>query len=117
MIINTANKLTRRLFLQGLCMLSAGMALMPKTIFAGNRKLITGEIPSTGEQIPVIGMGTSRTFDVGKDPAIRSQLAEVLQGFFDNGGALIDSSPMYGTAETVVGDLLQRIQNKEALHA
>ena len=117
MTINSANKLTRRFFLQGLCMLSAGIALMPKSIFGGNRKPVTRAIPSTGEQIPVIGMGTSRTFDVGKDPAIRSQLAEVLQVFFDNGGALVDSSPMYGTAEAVVGDLLQRIHNKEALFA
>ena len=117
MTINSANKLTRRFFLQGLCMLSAGIALMPKSIFGGNRNPITRVIPSTGEQIPVIGMGTSRTFDVGKDPAIRSQLAEVLQVFFDNGGALVDSSPMYGMAEAVVGDLLQRIHNKEALFA
>ena len=63
-------------------------------------------IPKTGEPVPVIGMGTSRTFDVGNDPGIRNQLARVLQTFFDYGGAVIDSSPMYGNAEQVVGDLL-----------
>jgi len=74
-------------------------------------------IPKTGEQLPVIGMGTSRTFDAGNDPALRAKLAEVLQIFFDQGGAVIDSSPMYGTAEQVTGDLLKTIKNKQALFA
>jgi aryl-alcohol dehydrogenase-like predicted oxidoreductase len=115
-IIND-RKITRRYFLQGLGMISAGLALMPMTAFGQNRKLITRAIPSSGERIPVMGMGTSRTFDVGEDPAARQQLQEVLQAFFDNGGALIDSSPMYGNAETVVGDLLKNVRNKDALLA
>src|SRR5205823_4341228 len=62
-------------------------------------------IPSTGEQLPVIGMGTWRTFDVaGQDE--RKPLREVLRRLFDAGGRLIDSSPMYGRAEQVVGELL-----------
>lgn len=114
-MINMERKLTRRFFLQAAGMLSAGMALMPKALFGENRKVITRAIPSSGEQIPVIGMGTSRTFDVGDDPAAQEQLGQVLQTFFDNGGAVIDSSPMYGSAETVVGDLLKRVSNQEAL--
>jgi diketogulonate reductase-like aldo/keto reductase len=62
-------------------------------------------------------MGTSRTFDVGYDPSAKAQLRQVLQVFFDNGGALIDSSPMYGNAEMVVGDLLKTIHNKKNLFA
>lgn len=62
-------------------------------------------------------MGTSRTFDIGDDPAARQQLEQVLQTFFDKGGAVIDSSPMYGSAETVVGDLLKTVSNKKALFA
>jgi diketogulonate reductase-like aldo/keto reductase len=64
-------------------------------------------IPSSGEELPVIGMGTSRTFDVGADAAARARLAEVLKVFFAGGGTLIDSSPMYGSAEQVTGDLLR----------
>jgi diketogulonate reductase-like aldo/keto reductase len=62
-------------------------------------------IPSTGELIPIVGLGTWQTFDVGTDTAARAQLADVLAAFVDGGGTLVDSSPMYGTSETVVGDL------------
>ncbi len=67
-------------------------------------------IPASGEALPVIGMGTSRTFDVGADARARGELAEVLRAFFAGGGTLIDSSPMYGSAEAVTGELLGRIQ-------
>ncbi|MDP8923169.1 MAG: aldo/keto reductase [Chloroflexota bacterium] len=67
--------------------------------------MITREIPGTGESIPVIGLGTWQTFDVGSSPAEREPLEEVLRTFADLGGRLVDSSPMYGRAEGVVGDL------------
>lgn len=63
-------------------------------------------IPRTGEEIPVIGLGTARTFDVGRSPADRAPLAEVLRRFFADGGRVIDTSPMYGRAESVAGDLV-----------
>ena len=66
----------------------------------------TRKIPSTGELLPVVGCGTWRTFDVGAAPAERAPLAEVLRVLFEAGGSVIDSSPMYGKAEGVVGDLL-----------
>jgi aryl-alcohol dehydrogenase-like predicted oxidoreductase len=115
MIISTARLITRRCFLRGLCLLSAGMAVMPKPVLGQGRTPLTRAVPSTGERIPLIGMGTSRTFDVGDDPAARMQLGEVLQVFFDQGGALIDSSPMYGTAETVLGELLKTVRGRGAL--
>jgi diketogulonate reductase-like aldo/keto reductase len=62
-----------------------------------------------------MGMGTSRTFDVRGDAATMEQLAQVLQALFDNGGRLIDSSPMYGMAESVVGELLESVQGKDGL--
>lgn len=62
--------------------------------------------PSSGQALPVIGMGTWLTFDVGNGAAERARRREVLQAFFAAGGTLIDSSPMYGRAESVVGDLL-----------
>jgi diketogulonate reductase-like aldo/keto reductase len=114
---NSTRALSRRQFIRRLGLLSAGIVLMPKIIFGESRQPITRAIPSSGERIPVIGMGTSRTFDVGNDPSTKAQLRQVLQVFFDNGGALIDSSPMYGSAEMVVGDLLKTIHNKEDLFA
>lgn len=64
------------------------------------------KIPSSGEMLPVVGCGTWRSFDVGAKPADRAPLAEVLKVLFESGGSVIDSSPMYGAAEGVVGDLL-----------
>jgi aryl-alcohol dehydrogenase-like predicted oxidoreductase len=69
-------------------------------------KPILRRIPSSGEQLPVIGLGTSQTFEVGAAAAARAPLAAVLAAFFSGGGRLIDTSPMYGTAEAVLGDLL-----------
>ncbi|WP_295643262.1 aldo/keto reductase [uncultured Methylibium sp.] len=64
----------------------------------------------SGERIPAIGMGTWLTFDVGGAPAETAQRERVLQAFFDAGGGVIDSSPMYGRAEKVVGELLPRVR-------
>lgn len=64
------------------------------------------KIPSTGELLPVVGCGTWQTFDIGSAPAERAPRAEVLAALFKTGGSMIDSSPMYGRAEGVVGDLL-----------
>jgi len=69
-------------------------------------QMLTRPIPKTGEPLPVIGVGTFKGFDVGRDPAARARLTEVLQRLFDVGGSVIDSSPMYGRAEGVTGDLL-----------
>jgi diketogulonate reductase-like aldo/keto reductase len=71
-------------------------------------------IPSTGEALPVIGCGTWQTFHVGTSPAERAPLADVLQVLFAAGGSVIDSSPMYGPAEGVVGDLIAAMQAREA---
>src|SRR5471032_139489 len=67
----------------------------------------TRPVPSTGEALPVVGCGTWRTFDVGDNPQAQAALAEVLRILFDNGGSVIDSSPMYGSSETVAGAVLR----------
>lgn len=74
---------------------------------------ITRPIPVSGETLPVIGLGTWQTFDVGADAARRSALAEVLRLLFAGGGKVIDSSPMYGRAEAMVGDLLVRLDARK----
>lgn len=67
------------------------------------------KIPSSGETLPAIGLGTWQTFDVGADTAERAPLEQVLREFVALGGRLIDSSPMYGNSEEVVGDLAARL--------
>ena len=72
--------------------------------------LIQRPIPSSGELIPVIGMGTSRTFDTKADPQSLANLTAVMRAFLDGQGTVIDSSPMYGKAEARVGDVLRAMQ-------
>lgn len=64
------------------------------------------KIPRTGEEIPVVGMGTWQTFDAGPSKEERAPLVEVLSRFFAGGGRVIDSSPMYGRSESVTGELV-----------
>lgn len=64
------------------------------------------KIPSSGEMLPVVGVGTWQTFDIGSSPTERAPRAEVLKTLFEAGGSVIDSSPMYGRSEGVAGDLL-----------
>ena len=70
-------------------------------------------IPSTGEKIPVIGLGTWQVIHVGDSPNERGPLREVLSRFVQLGGKVIDSSPMYGRAETVIGDLTSQLDLRE----
>jgi aryl-alcohol dehydrogenase-like predicted oxidoreductase len=71
-----------------------------------NAKMQTRIIPSSGEMLPVIGLGTYKGFDVEASGPERAALADVLRKLFSFGGSVIDSSPMYGRAEGVVGELL-----------
>jgi aryl-alcohol dehydrogenase-like predicted oxidoreductase len=94
--------LSRSRFLQ-----LAGASLMATPALAQtSSRMHTRKIPSTGEPLPVIGVGTWQTFDIGASPQERAPRAEVLKVLFEAGGSAIDSSPMYGRAEQVVGDLL-----------
>ncbi len=67
---------------------------------------LTRAIPSTGEALPRVGLGTWITFNVGQDPPARARCAQVVQAFLAAGGKVIDSSPMYGSSQGVVGDAL-----------
>jgi diketogulonate reductase-like aldo/keto reductase len=75
----------------------------------------TKAIPGTGEQVPVIGMGSWITFDVGSDSALRDDRAELLGSFFDMGGGILDSSPMYGSSQEVIGYCLTRLPQQRSL--
>jgi aryl-alcohol dehydrogenase-like predicted oxidoreductase len=77
--------------------------------------IVRKPIPRTGEALPVIGLGTWQTFDVGSNKAAREPLKKVLQEFVRAGGKVIDSSPMYGNSETVVGDIAHELGLHEQL--
>jgi diketogulonate reductase-like aldo/keto reductase len=102
---------TRRDVLRALA--AAGLAAWAPPALAQPRDAILRPIPATGERLPAIGVGTWLTFNVGAAPAARAPLLPVMQTFFDRGGAMIDSSPMYGTSEAVIGDLLKRTSRRQ----
>ena len=107
----------RRAFLTGLGAVGVVAQLGRGRASAASRAVLKKAIPATGEGLPVIGMGSWLTFDVGNSEPLRAERLEVLQAFFDQGGAVIDSSPMYGTSEAVIGYCLGRIANTSARFA
>jgi diketogulonate reductase-like aldo/keto reductase len=75
----------------------------------------TRPIPSTGEAIPAVGLGTWITFNVGDDPVLRDECADVITAFFEAGGSVIDSSPMYGSSQPAIGYGLERLGRPDTL--
>ena len=96
----------RRTLLQWPLLAAAGQA-------AGQPALLSRPVPSTGEQLPRVGLGTWITFNVGQDPPARAQCAQVMRAFFDGGGSVIDSSPMYGSSQGVIGEGLKTLDAKQ----
>ena len=79
------------------------------------QSLLTKPIPRTGEALPVVGLGRWITFNVGADRAGREAAFQVVRAFFEEGGRLIDSSPMYGSSQPVIGEALARLRHPPAL--
>ncbi|MCP1384670.1 aldo/keto reductase [Runella salmonicolor] len=97
---------SRRAALNTLGVFGAGMWLLPSFPFSSKEQnMIKRKIPSSGEPLPIVGLGTWQQFDVGLSDEERRQLTEVLTLMIEKGGRLIDSSPMYGRAEAVIGEL------------
>ena len=107
--------ISRRQFISLATTLGTGM-LLPGEAFATSTPIYK-TISKTGEKLPVIGMGTSRTFDVDGDTESHLRLEAVTQSFFDMGGGMIDSSPMYGSSQKVLGQLLPRMKGEKNLFA
>jgi aryl-alcohol dehydrogenase-like predicted oxidoreductase len=84
---------------------------------APDAALIRRKIPASGEELPVIGLGTSGPFEVDSSAAKRAPLRAVLERFFAGGARLIDTSPMYSTAEAVLGELLTPAMHEQAFLA
>src|SRR4051812_3469360 len=104
---------TRRTFLQA----SAAATLLPTVARAAEVQPATRAIPSSGEALPMVGLGTWITFNVGDDPQLKDECAAVMAAFFAAGGRMIDSSPMYGSAQPVIGYGLQKLGRPKALFA
>ncbi len=107
--------LARRRALKRLSGLAALATIGPLPVNADKAEQRLRTIPSSGEAIPVVGLGTARTFDVGGGEKSIAPLREVLRLFVAHGGTMVDSSPMYGRAEAVVGDLASDLALHDAL--
>lgn len=102
----------RRTFLATALAGSASMVtLSPVYAYDGS----TRKIPSSGALIPAVGLGTWITFNVGNDPVLLNRSTDVMRTFFNEGGGMIDSSPMYGSAQNTIGHGLVELENSKNL--
>jgi diketogulonate reductase-like aldo/keto reductase len=95
----------------------AATALVPWPMQGAEKPddMLMRAIPATGEKIPAVGLGTWKVFDLGESPNERGPLREVLTRFVRLGGKVIDTSPMYGRAEDVIGDLTSELRLRDSL--
>jgi diketogulonate reductase-like aldo/keto reductase len=105
---------TRRTFVRA-SLATAATALLPISLHAQQAPPARRPIPSTGEEIPIVGLGSWITFNVGDDPLLRDECAAVIAAFFEAGSRMIDSSPMYGSSQPVIGYGLQKLGRPSAL--
>ena len=100
--------LSRRTLLQGIVG-AAGTIGPPGRASTTKRSADDRIVPSSGEAIPAVGLGSWLTFNVGRDPVLRDEAADVMAAFFEAGGGMIDSSPMYGSSQAVIGYALEKL--------
>ena len=107
----------RRQFIQCLAGVCSGLVFRPGlSLAAPSSSQLTRAIPSSGEHIPVVGLGSWLTFGIdSKDKALMGQREEVMREFLQRGGGVLDSSPMYGQAQKVIGLCLKRIGHHRGL--
>ena len=110
------DSIKRRTLLQTLAAGATVSALGPwNTVLGSENEVLRETIPATGERISTIGMGTWRTFNVGGDPQLKAQRTQVLRTFLEQGGEVVDSSPMYGSAQAVLGHAIDALDAKERI--
>ena len=102
-------RLTRREFA-----IATGAAMLGPPAFAQTPALLARAIPSTGERLPAVGLGTAQVFD-SNDEGMRQKAAAVLQALIAGGGRLVDTSSVYGDAEAVIGDVIAPAGLREKL--
>ena len=101
--------MNRRKFLQTSALSLVTPVVESKVELNATGQMLQRLIPSTGEKLPVVGLGTWQSFDVSNDQHERQNLKGILKAFVQHGGKVIDSSPMYGSSESVVGDLANEL--------
>lgn len=106
--------ITRRSIVQA-AGLGALLPLTPRLALGQSASLLTRPIPSSGELLPVVGLGTWITFNVGDDPVLKDECADVMAAFFDSGGRMVDSSPMYGSSQPTIGYGLRKLRYPKGL--
>ena len=99
------------------CLVAAGGTALLRSASGQPAPILTKPVPSTAEPWPVIGLGSWITFNVGNDEAARDACAEVMRAFFSGGGRAIDSSPMYGSSQDVIGYGLTKLGRPDVLSA
>ena len=109
------NNMTRRDATKLIGAAAASFLLPIDSTHAESSLMLTRAIPSSGEKLPVIGLGTWNVFDVDLDPQNERQLSDVLSLFVKSGARVIDSSPMYGRAEQVIGALVAKLGLRDKL--
>jgi diketogulonate reductase-like aldo/keto reductase len=107
--------LSRRRLLRGLAATCASALFHPQLASSQQARVLSKPIPSTGEELPAVGLGSWITFNVGNDPIARDACTQVMGAFFDSGGRLIDSSPMYGSSQKVIGYGLTKLNGPPTL--
>ena len=108
-------ELTRRDALKAGLIAGTSLFVPPTRLLAQTQPLIQKKIPSSGELLPIIGIGTARRYEDVKNDAEKKPLRETIQRFKELGGKVIDSSPSYGTAEAVVGELVDGLKVRDSL--
>lgn len=101
--------LTRRDYLRNSALAGAALTLPPGLLQALEGDIMTRAIPSSGEEIPIVGLGSSATFRTVAGSHDVSALREVLRTLFENGGSVFDTAPVYGASEEVAGRLVQEL--------
>jgi len=109
----TGRFVSRREFLSLGAGIGVAAALRSAPACAAASPIPTRSIPRTGERLPVVGLGTAIVFDIGDDAARRAERRAVIQTMLEGGGRVIDTAPSYGTAETVLGELLAAMQSRD----
>lgn len=110
-------RVERRRLIRSLAATGAALALRPSIGLAQRALVMTRAVPSSGEALPVVGLGSWITFNVGNDRTARDSCAGVMRAFFDGGGRMIDSSPMYASSQEVIGYGLGKLGKPNGLFA